>query len=1056
MPKNQWQKIEEIFNRAVVLPSAERRKFVKDVCGEDKNLCDEVLTLVEADSVEEHFLDEPVFSLGARLLDADDFLPEKSEFASYRVEKLLGKGGMGAVYLAKDKRLERAVALKILPLSLGANTDGVMRFRQEARTASAISHQNVAHIYEFGEENERYFLAMEYVEGKTLRELLKEKSIDISRALEIAIQIADALDATHKRGIVHRDIKPENVIVKGNGLVKVLDFGVAKLFDLQATSRDPVLSKISLVNTTPGTIMGTIGYISPEQLRSKKADFRADVWSLGVVLYEMLSGRKPFEGKTSEGIAKAILKKIPAPLSFSKIDAKDEASLKKIVAKTLQKAAAKRYKSAADLANDLRTLKQNMEFNRQFSSAGFSGENILSGYANTTGQTGRSTFLTKTKQFWENQSSSHKVLMVAGLIVLLTFSFGFSAQYFKRFYTNKSPGLQSFSPESRNRLQISNLFSTRRKPNGAITDAGFSPDGKLIAFTLWGNDSSDIYVKQVDKDEPIKTTDVAEAMKITGWNGKNQSPLWSPDGRHLAFVSDHDNKSGIWIVPFSGGTPIFQTSLEDAGLTCYLKKWSNDGKRIYYESCKKLYALDLDSGKISEVPLPEMEMVGNFNISNDEKMMTFVAIENKKQQIFTQSLETGEVKAVSKNDHHNWSPVFFPAKDRIAYSSDQNGISQIYVSGLTDPEPSQITFSDTNATYPVISPDGRKMVYVSETDDANIFSLDLKTGKEFEQTSNTKMQLFPNVSSNNEKMVFQTTQNQIFAGSLKIKQLGTEGEPSQINLIGGAPQWSPGNNAVAFLKQSEIDINIWIADTDELKEKQLTFGGITVEGYAQAPYNLMSIPFDWSPDGRKIVYSSKQSGFYNIWTIDADGGNPQMLTNNDDPKQRPSSALWSPDGTQISYVNRNQLDVKKIQYGISVLTNGKIQNLFESNLRLRLLGWSQKGSEVLAVAGSETDGDLIAISTLSKTKPQRLITLKGVNIDGVALSPDGQKIAYSARRNGVNNVFVFSINGNEMQLTGNQENTLYYSGITWSPDGSSLYYSKQSGGIQISMISDPG
>ena len=491
-------------------------------------------------------------------------------------------------------------------------------------------------------------------------------------------------------------------------------------------------------------------------------------------------------------------------------------------------------------------------------------------------------------------------------------------------------------------------------------------------------------------------------------------------------------------------------------MTCFLRKWSNDGKRIYYESCKKLYAIELASGEVSEIGLAVAEAAGGFNISRDEKMLTFIAVENKMQQIFAQSLETGEVKAVSKNEHHNWSPVFFPDNQRIAYSSDQNGISQIYVTDLNGAETSQITFGDISASFPVVSPDGSKIIYVSQMDEANIFSFDLRTNQELRQTSNTRMQLFPNISPNNTKMVFQATNNEtkIYSSILKIKNLETDSEPNQISLNGGEPQWSPQNNEIAYLNQSDIDINIWKIESDGTGERQLTFDGIFDEGVRLAPFNLASIPFDWSPDGKKIVYTSRQSGICNIWTIDNEGGNPEMLTDNADGSLRLSSALWSPQGDQIAYVYRKMLEAKKSRYGVAVLSNGKSKNLIESSLPVRLLGWLPNNAEMLTASGNENNVEILKISTNAAVKPLVVANLEGVYLDGMTLSPDGQKIAYAARRNGIGNIFLFSGDGAEVRLTSNLENTLYYSGITWSPDSNGLYYSKQSGGMQISMISD--
>lgn len=1040
-----WQKIEELFNAALELPPEKRSEFLKVSCPGDFEIKNEVKELLAETEREDSFLGKPFLSMGMILLDKErgkSLLGEK--IGRYKIVELLGKGGMGEVYLAEDLSLNRLAALKLLPAYLVEDDESVVRFQREALAASAISHPSIAHIYEAGTEGDRRFIAMEYVEGITLRGLLKQTKLDTVTALEIVIQTANALVAAHQAGIIHRDIKPENIMIRPDGYIKVLDFGVAKLITDGQSQNVSNLQNYSFKDTVPGLVMGTVNYASPEQIRGKNVDCRTDIWSLGVVLYEVLTGFKLFEREASnKALARIFKAKLPLASKILPGKKHDE-KLKRILTRSLAKSPKRRYQSVEEFDNDLKKLKQSLEFDRQFS---FTEKILSDGAAHTNEQTKNPTFSIRTKQFWNKQSLSRKTLLAVCLISLLTFGFGTSAQYFRRVYTSKPQRSESFSTESRGKLQISELFSAIRKSNGAISDVSFSPDGKVIAFSLSGNDFSDIYVKQVEG---------GELVKITDGKWRNQSPIWSLDGQRLAFVSNRDNKSGVWTIPYSGGTPVFQTSLENVALTCYLRKWSNDGKRIYYESCKKLYTIELDSGKVSEIPLPEAEIVGDFNISGDEKMMTFVAVENQKQQIFTQSFENGEVKAVSKNDHHNWFPAFFPDKQRIAYHSDQNGISQIYVSDLTGSEPSQITFGDTNAANPVISPDGLKMVYLSETDNANISSLDLKTGKESVQTSNTKMQLFPSVSSNNEKMVFQTTTgvSNLFSSPLKIKSLGLEGEPRQLNLHGGEPRWSPKNDSFAFLRQPNIAIDIWKVDADDLREKQLTFGGIVVEGYSTAPYNLISIPFDWSPDGKKIVYSSEQSGFCNLWTIDEEGGNSQMLTSNNDKKMSLSSPLWSPKGNQISYVYKKQLEAKKFLYGISVLSGGEAKNLFQSNFSTRLLGWLQSKNEVLAAVKNESGVDLIGISTTSEAKSLKLINLKGAYINGMALSPDGQKIAYSARRDGINNIFVFSINGKESQLTSNLENTLYYSGITWSPDGNSLYYSKQSGGIQIFMISD--
>ncbi len=345
-----WQKIEEIFYRAVALPENERLSFVAETCGGDEELCREINALLHEDAVNEDFLNEPVYSAGLLLFD-DDYtkLLETADFARYKLIKLLGRGGMGAVFLAEDTTLERRVALKILPPSVAEQQAAAARFRQEAKAASAISHPNVAHIYEFGEADGKYFLAMEYVAGKTLRELLKENAVNQVQKLDIIAQIADALSATHKCGIIHRDIKPENIIITETGLVKILDFGLAKLNAPTAEQLDGKI--LASLETTPGFIIGTTTYMSPEQVRGLPLDGRTDLWSLGVVMFEMLSGTRPFTGQTPSDIQAAILLKDPPLLELP-------TNLAVITGKLLRKNTAERYQTAADFLSNLHSVKK--------------------------------------------------------------------------------------------------------------------------------------------------------------------------------------------------------------------------------------------------------------------------------------------------------------------------------------------------------------------------------------------------------------------------------------------------------------------------------------------------------------------------------------------------------------------------------------------------------------------------------------------------------------------------------------------------------------------------
>src|SRR5687767_5884406 len=308
MQETYWHKIEEIFSRAVALPKNDRQAFVEENCGGDDELCREILALLLEDEENSDFLSEPVFNAGLQILGADfTGLLKKEKFAHYKLLKQLGSGGTGIVFLAEDTQLRRRAALKIITPSLTSQPEVLKRFQQEARAASNISHPNVAHIYEFGQHDEYYFLAMEYTAGKTLREMLNENRVDLNLALEIGVQTAGALAAAHRNGIIHRDIKPENIVITDDGLAKVLDFGLAKISEENPPDDFRILDA-SLLETTPGMIIGTVAYMSPEQIRGQKLDARTDLWSLGVVLYEMLNGNRPFEGETRSDVLAAILK----------------------------------------------------------------------------------------------------------------------------------------------------------------------------------------------------------------------------------------------------------------------------------------------------------------------------------------------------------------------------------------------------------------------------------------------------------------------------------------------------------------------------------------------------------------------------------------------------------------------------------------------------------------------------------------------------------------------------------------------------------------------------
>lgn len=351
MQPEQWQKIETVFFAALPMPRSEWDAFVSSECGEDSELSGRILALLNEDeSGTLDLLNNSFFELGARIITAEDELLEGQEFGHYRIERLLGRGGMGTVYLAEDTRLGRFVALKVLPTAFIDGSFAVRRFHREARSASQINHENVAHIYEFGDIDGRYFMAMEYVPGRTLRELIKDGSLEPDKIADYAMQVSEALAAAHQNSVIHRDVKPENIAIRNDGIVKVLDFGLAQ----QKTSLDNP-------GSLSGILMGTTSYMSPEQVRAQDLDERTDIWSLGVVVYEMLTGKRPFQGETPTELHAAIL---ADDLPHPKL-AEGSGRLFQIAEKCLQKERSERYLTAEALADDLRSIASDGKYGKK-------------------------------------------------------------------------------------------------------------------------------------------------------------------------------------------------------------------------------------------------------------------------------------------------------------------------------------------------------------------------------------------------------------------------------------------------------------------------------------------------------------------------------------------------------------------------------------------------------------------------------------------------------------------------------------------------------------------
>lgn len=944
---------------------------------------------------------------------------------------------MGEVFLAEDTRLKRKVALKVLPLTIAGDLDRLRRFEREAYAVSALNHPNILTVHEFGLENGVHFLVMELVEGVTLREKIRNGGLSLNDALSIAEQIAFALSAAHAAGIIHRDLKPENIMLRADGIVKVLDFGLAKLTGppVEAIgSEEKTLSQITN-QTKQGVIVGTLRYMSPEQVRAQSLDARTDIFSMGVLIYEMLTGKDPFIRPTPIDVMAAILTENPPPITDQRPDA--PAALQLIVSKALAKKTDERYQASKELLADLKDLKSELEFSARLERSTGAAQAL------------RTEEVTPAAVAPARRFSLLQVLLLVPVAALLLASVWW-------FFASERDA--AFAPAS---LKSVEIISWPSSPGEFYSVGAFSPDGQTIAFASTRSGGKNIWVKR---------TNSGEAVQITKDDFANENPVWSPNGDEIAFFSLRGNHPGIWRIPAFGGTPALITTLQSGDAT--LRRWSKDGKTIYYEFKRNLYALDVKSAQAAQFTKLDAPNINSdsLSISPDEQSVAYISTtQDGRSSVWVAPVRGGEPKQIASDAGHNRNTVWHRDSKRIFYSANVDGVYQIFVAHVDGRNPAQLTAGDVNSFALDVSPDGARILYGSTKEDSDVWGVNVARGQDFALTSDLGSELWPDVSPDGKTVTYQAVRNlsqgdKIYTSLILTKPTNSD-EVFRLADDGALPKWSPDGKQLAFMRRASGAYSLWVAQAAG-GEKKLLVGGLPSIEFTLLPYlPVQASSFSWSPDSARIVYHSSRSGQQNLWVVNADGSGEAQLTNNGDPNLLIYCPLWSVDGARIAYSSKpNKIPTGgKVNYTVLVTEVGTKDSkaVFQANTFLRLIGWSQSDKELIlatfngrATSVRPTEVELIRVSVA--TGEQHSITqLHSAYLYNIHLSADRKTIAFTSRQDEKDNVWLVPSGGGEARkLTVNNDPKLYFSSLAWSPDGRAIYFGKQSRHSLLSMITN--
>jgi len=766
----------------------------------------------------------------------------------YRIVERRGAGGMGVVYQAIDTRLNRRVALKVLNADKTADTVRRQRFIQEAQAASALDHPNIVTVYDIPEINGSHVMVMQYVEGKSLGELIQRGPLRIDDALRYAIQIADALAQAHARNIVHRDLKPDNVMVTPEGQAKVLDFGLAKLMPA-GDSEETMTATMDRPHTDPGLIVGTAGYMSPEQAQGKTVDARTDIFAFGALLYEMVTGKRAFRGDTRMSILAAVIRDEPQRISIISPAVPQE--LERIIARALRKDPERRWQSMADIRVALLEVREESQ----------------SGAAHAPAPA-------------RPRMNRRAGAVIAGAAVLLAGA---------AFWIGRGRLLKSAGPL--------HTFPLTGALGREVTPA-FSPDGNQIVYA--GSDTeigqTHIYVKLIGAGTPLQLTNAPR--------GSDSNPVWSPDGRYIAFERQVGQTRDIYLVPALGGVErrVANNNYGHGGNEGL--SWSPDGKSIaavtqIEGSNDGIILVSVDSGAIKVLAKPPQGVLGFSHpvFSQDGKWLAF----NYRQgasynDVFLQKIGSTDPPRRLTSEHRVIQGLTWTQDGRaIVFSSNHSGVAALWRVPLDGGKPERVADTGENATFPAIPPQGGRLAYATVVSDTNIWRApldqDRRAGDSVRIIASSRDDRGGHYSPDEKHIAFVSERS----GTPQIWISDADGaNPRMITSFDGGnvygPRYSPDGALLLF---------------DMFDDSAGGFRQVQVMPAEGGPRKRITSDLTnlfnctWSRDGKWIYYYDTAEPIKRIYRIPAAGGQKVPVS--------PSGgalAMESPDGKYLYYTKR--------------------------------------------------------------------------------------------------------------------------------------------------------